>query len=42
MIRKLGLSISIFFFGCASIPGNIKPVKGFDVERYKGTWYEIA
>lgn len=42
MIRKLGLYISIFFMGCVSIPENITPVKGFDVERYKGTWYEIA
>ena len=42
MIRKLGFYISIFFMGCVGIPENTTPVKGFDVERYKGTWYEIA
>jgi apolipoprotein D and lipocalin family protein len=29
--------------GCAtSPPENVTPVTGFDVERYLGTWYEIA
>jgi apolipoprotein D and lipocalin family protein len=42
MIKKLGLYMSIFLFGCVGIPSNITPVKGFDIERYKGTWYEIA
>ncbi|MGW8195436.1 MAG: lipocalin family protein [Desulforhopalus sp.] len=38
----------LFFFilflvtGCAGIPDNIRPVEGFDVRRYMGTWYEIA
>lgn len=27
---------------CASIPPNATPVKGFEVNRYLGTWYEIA
>ena len=27
---------------CASIPKNAKPVENFDVNRYLGTWYEIA
>ncbi|WGQ10706.1 lipocalin family protein [Pedobacter gandavensis] len=27
---------------CASIPKNAKPVAGFNVKRYLGTWYEIA
>jgi apolipoprotein D and lipocalin family protein len=42
MMRKLGFYISIFLMGCVGIPENITPVKGFDVGRYKGTWYEIA
>jgi apolipoprotein D and lipocalin family protein len=29
-------------WGCASIPKNVVPVEGFDVNRYMGTWYEIA
>jgi apolipoprotein D and lipocalin family protein len=28
--------------GCAHIPEGIDAVKGFDVQRYLGTWYEIA
>ena len=28
--------------GCAGIPEGVTPVTGFDVERYLGTWYEIA
>ena len=27
---------------CTSIPKNAKPVENFDVNRYLGTWYEIA
>ncbi|MEI5637916.1 MULTISPECIES: lipocalin family protein [unclassified Pseudoalteromonas] len=39
--------LSLFFFmllltACTGLPENIKPVKQFDVERYAGTWYEIA
>lgn len=29
--------------GCAvSVPKNIQPVTNFDVEKYAGTWYELA
>ena len=28
--------------GCAQIPKGVIAVKGFDVQRYLGTWYEIA
>ena len=28
--------------GCVGIPEGIKPVSGFDVNRYMGKWYEIA
>jgi apolipoprotein D and lipocalin family protein len=28
--------------GCLGIPGNVKPVENFDVNRYLGKWYEIA
>ena len=27
---------------CTGIPDNASPVSGFDVNRYLGTWYEIA
>lgn len=32
----------IFLFGCVGIPDNVEPIKGFDVNRYLGKWYEIA
>jgi apolipoprotein D and lipocalin family protein len=28
--------------GCVGIPDGVVAVKGFDVNRYVGTWYEIA
>lgn len=28
--------------GCTTVPSGIKPVRNFEIERYLGTWYEIA
>jgi len=28
--------------GCLGMPTSVKPVQGFDLNRYLGTWYEIA
>lgn len=42
MISKLILSLSILLAGCAGIPDHVAPVKGFDIQRYLGLWYEIA
>jgi apolipoprotein D and lipocalin family protein len=28
--------------GCVHAPDGIEPVRGFDVERYMGRWYEVA
>mgnify|MGYP001814512658 FL=1 len=28
--------------GCLAIPEGVEPVTGFDVDRYTGTWYEVA
>jgi len=28
--------------GCRYTPDGIKPVEGFDIDRYLGSWYEIA
>lgn len=33
---------SLLLASCASIPTSIKPVEGFELERYVGQWYEIA
>jgi len=28
--------------GCVTVPSGIEPVRDFDIQRYLGTWYEIA
>lgn len=28
--------------GCAAAPDGVEPVSGFELDRYLGTWYEIA
>lgn len=35
------LAIFLGLVGCTGVPSGIEPVKGFDVSRYAGTWYEI-
>ncbi len=36
------VSMIPLLFGCTDIPEGIKAVDGFEVNRYLGTWYEIA
>ena len=36
------LTLALLLTGCAGIPEGIKPVTGFDLNRYAGQWYEIA
>lgn len=36
------LITAIALSGCTGIPDGVTPVKGFQLERYLGTWYEIA
>ncbi len=38
----LVLLIVLSLSGCAGIPSNVTAVDGFDINRYLGTWYEIA
>jgi apolipoprotein D and lipocalin family protein len=28
--------------GCTAVPTGVEPVRGFDLQRYLGTWHEIA
>ena len=28
--------------GCLGMPEQVKPITGFELDRYLGTWYEIA
>jgi len=42
-MKKLILGILLFFLsGCLGYPGNVKPIKDFELEKYLGKWYEIA
>ena len=36
------LSASLMLISCTGIPDGVSAVEGFDLERYLGTWYEIA
>jgi apolipoprotein D and lipocalin family protein len=43
-IVKSTIIVFILFIltGCATIPSGVEAVRGFDVGRYEGRWYEIA
>jgi apolipoprotein D and lipocalin family protein len=42
-IRLLGLSLVLAaLWGCTLIPEGVVAIRGFDLNRYLGTWYEIA
>lgn len=41
-MKIIRLLLLLGLAGCARIPDGVTPVKGFDVQRYLGTWYEIA
>lgn len=40
--KSLALCLIPLLVACTSIPNGITPVTNFEVERYLGTWYEIA
>ena len=41
--RSARLSLFILLLGgCTGTPEGVSPVSGFELERYLGTWYEIA
>jgi apolipoprotein D and lipocalin family protein len=42
MKRLMLLSGIILLTGCATTPQGVSPVDNFQVERYLGTWHEIA
>lgn len=42
MKKTLQLLFCFFLGGCTGIPGNLAPIQNFEVNRYLGTWYEIA
>ena len=36
------LMITFLLTGCVGVPKGVKPVQGFESDRYLGRWYEIA
>jgi apolipoprotein D and lipocalin family protein len=40
--RWIAAPLLVLLTGCTGVPEGIRPVGGFELERYLGTWYEIA
>ena len=38
----LFMLLSILVSGCTGIPDGVEPVRPFDIQRYKGEWFEIG
>jgi apolipoprotein D and lipocalin family protein len=38
----LGFYVCLILASCTGIPANLEPVENFELNRYLGTWYEIA
>lgn len=36
------LALPVFLTGCMGKPDGVQPVNGFELDRYLGTWYEVA
>lgn len=34
--------VSLLMSGCGGFPKNVSPINNFELDRYLGTWYEIA
>jgi len=41
-MRYFVVFFTLFLTGCTGIPEGIEPVRGFEVNRYLGKWYEVA
>lgn len=41
-MRILVALIALFLAACTSLPAGVQPVSNFKLDRYLGTWYEIA
>ncbi|MGO1242974.1 MAG: lipocalin family protein [Sphingobacterium sp.] len=42
LIAVLSIGVVVLLNSCTSIPKNAKAVSNFEVNKYLGTWYEIA
>ncbi|WP_417347023.1 lipocalin family protein [Ferrimonas sp.] len=41
-MKRLFLIFVLLINGCTSAPDGVTPVSKFDINRYLGTWYEVA
>lgn len=41
-MKRLLLITALYLTGCTGMPEGIEPVEDFELDRYLGTWYEIA
>lgn len=41
-MKKLFAFVILLVSGCVGMPDGVKPVQDFNLEKYLGTWYEIA
>ncbi len=42
MRKLIAITVILSLGACTGYPDNIKPVSGFELDNYLGTWYEIA
>jgi apolipoprotein D and lipocalin family protein len=40
--RLCSIVVALLMTACTYLPEGVQPVRGFDVSRYMGTWYEVA
>lgn len=41
-MKTLVAILALLLGGCVGMPDTVRPVENFQLERYLGTWYEIA
>ncbi len=41
-LRRWAVLAALCLAGCTGVPDGIEPVEDFELDRYLGTWYEIA
>ncbi|MBY5945404.1 lipocalin family protein [Photobacterium rosenbergii] len=42
IFRLISVGLLVVMAGCTGMPKSVKPVSPFSVDKYLGTWYEIA
>lgn len=42
MLLRVFMTAVFMLSGCMGVPEGVEPIRGFELERYLGTWHEIA